>query len=198
MGGHEAPASPVETPPTSVGDATTDPGKRPRRLRPTRVLHRLRPEGKVPSRNPAASAVGHGGFGHRAPWGSPTASVVGGSPPPFFLGRRAAREGTAQAGTSRRGTPTNLFATFFEGPGNRAGWTRRTDGNGKEATDRSDAARLLTRGTLRRVFTARETEGSCPPPQSRWDGHRETRGTPKPAAGRNKPAAQTRSKPPRW
>jgi hypothetical protein len=65
MGGHEAPASPVETPPTSVGDATTDQGKRPRRLRPTRVLHRPRPAGKVPPRIPAASVAGRDGPGGR-------------------------------------------------------------------------------------------------------------------------------------
>jgi hypothetical protein len=61
MGGHEAPASPVETPPTSVGDATTDPGKRPHRLRPG-------------ASSPPASAGGEGtltesgGFGRRPRW----------------------------------------------------------------------------------------------------------------------------------
>jgi hypothetical protein len=68
------------------------------------------------------------------PRGSPTASVVGGPFPPFFLGRRAAFEETAQAGASERRTPTNLFATYFEDPGNRVGETGRMDGNGRKAT----------------------------------------------------------------
>jgi hypothetical protein len=114
------------------GEAVNE--KRLHRLRRVEVSHRLRSMRKVPSSIPTASAAGHDGLGHRATRGSPTASVVGGPSPPFFLGRRAAFEGTAQAGASKRRTPTNLFATYFEDPGNRVGETGRMDGNGRKAT----------------------------------------------------------------
>jgi hypothetical protein len=132
-GGHEAPASrskhrpPRWTSARSPGSASTGFGEWRFRTgfgrcgRYPRGFRRPRPPATV---TPVTAR----------PRGSPTASAAGGPLPPFFSGRGAAREETAQAVLSRRRTPTNLFATPFEVPGNRVGETGRMDGNGREAT----------------------------------------------------------------
>jgi hypothetical protein len=68
------------------------------------------------------------------PRGCPAASAAGRSTPALLPRKTGGPRGTAQAGSTRRRTPTNLFATLFESPGYRAGETGRMDGNGKEAT----------------------------------------------------------------
>jgi len=103
-------------------------------LRRMEVPRRLRSVRKVPSRIPAASVVGQHGFGHAATSGKPGGFGRRGSTPALLPRKGDGPHGTAQAGSVRRNPPTNLFATYFESPGNRVGETGRTDGNGKEAT----------------------------------------------------------------
>jgi hypothetical protein len=149
--------------PAHFGGRTTGPPKRLIWLRPEGVPHQPRLARKVPSRFPTASAAGHDGLGHRAPGGSPAASAAGRSRlrPSSSEGRWPARNRRKPAHRRRR-TPTNLFATSGENPGNRNGRTRRMDGNGKVATDAETRKRLLTRGTLRRVRTAARGPGYRP------------------------------------
>jgi len=115
-------------------DAGKEPGKRLHRLRWVEVSHRLRPMRKVPSRIPTASAAGQGGFGHTATSGKPGDCGHRGSTPALLPRKSDGPRGTAQVGSTRRKTPTNLFATPFESPVHRAGETGRMDGNGREAT----------------------------------------------------------------
>jgi hypothetical protein len=65
VGGHEAPAHPIDSTPTSVDDGPRD-GMRLLELRQKEVSHRLRPMRKVPPRIPTASAAGQSGSGHPA------------------------------------------------------------------------------------------------------------------------------------
>jgi len=122
-----------------------------------------RTDTSVPARGtPSAS----GSFGCRGRWLRPSHAKASafasreearwlrlpGGPHPAPLLRKGGgpRENRRKSASSWRKTPTNLFATYFECPGNRTGRDRRTDGNDRKETDAAMQKRLLTRGTLRR------------------------------------------------
>jgi hypothetical protein len=133
VGGHEAPASAIDGPPASAdGEPTLRQAPAAASADVGSAAASADVEGTP--RIPATSVVGHGGLGHRAPRGSPATSVAGRSAPRFLLRKRGGPRGPGASRTPGRCTPTNLFATYIEGPGNRAGRTGRMDGNGRKAT----------------------------------------------------------------
>jgi len=120
---------------------------------------------------------------------SATASARAGAmcqprPRPRRAQARVAAPATAGAARLRPGSPDAKSVR------------QRQEGNG-----RSDAVRLLMRGTLRRVrFAARERRWplQATPRGCSWEPELETRRTPESSAGCNKPAAPVRRKPSRW